>query len=178
MINFIWGIENSFVVYYDRSHLQREAEMRKKAFAPQIAKLFRAFRVPRIWVALFFLPLFLGCEDKPGLTGHYTGTQTLGIGGVSSPITIVLDRSGDSVTGSVTPPFSTELVPIENGHVSGANGILFERKEGPVIFIYLAIFNPSDSTLRGTFRRRGCGPLPPDEPCPPDSRGLFSATEQ
>ena len=146
--------------------------------ALQIAKLVRAFRVARILLALFFLPLFIGCEDKPGMSGDYTGTQTFGIGGVTSPITIVLNRSGDSVTGSVTPPFSSELVTIENGRVSSPNFISFERKEGAVIFIYRAFFDPSESALRGTYTPRGCGPFHPGEPCPTDSRGIFTASEQ
>ena len=128
-------------------------------------------RIPMIILAAL---LFLSCTDKEdGLNGRFNGSQRFGIGQVNSPITIVIERNGDRITGSVTPPFQTETVPFQNGSVQG-NTIQFDRKEGDITFRYEAVLNPADNSLQGSFQPLGCLNPESGEPCQTDSDGSFN----
>ena len=132
----------------------------------------------RILLLFFAILIFMACMDKEqGLTGRYTGNQSSGIGQVESPITITIEQNGDTIIGSVTPPFSTELVPFENAKINGTS-VQFDRKEGQITFRYLAVFNPAESSLQGEYQPLGC--LDPDsgEPCQTDSEGSFRAEKE
>jgi hypothetical protein len=88
----------------------------------------------RILHPIFVILIFMACTDKEqGLSGRYTGNQSSGIGQADSPITIVIDQNGDKITGSVTPPFSNDLVPFQNAKINGTT-LQFYRKEGRITF--------------------------------------------
>jgi hypothetical protein len=122
--------------------------------------------------------ILMACTDKEkGLSGRYSGTQASGIGHVDSPITIVIEQNGDKITGSVTPPFSTDLIPFENGKLSGTT-LQFDRKEGRITFRYLAVVNTAQSSLQGEFQPLGCLEPESGEPCQTDSEGSFRAEKE
>jgi hypothetical protein len=132
----------------------------------------------RILFLFYVILIFMACTDKEQrLTGRYTGNQTSGIGQVDSPITIVIEQNSDTIKGSVTPPFSNDLVPFENAKINGTS-VQFDRKEGQITFRYLAVFNPAESSLQGEYQPLGCMDPDSGEPCQTDSEGSFRAEKE
>lgn len=132
-------------------------------------------RILHLVVALL---IFMACTDKEqSLTGRYSGVQSSGIGQVDSPMTIVINQSGDKITGSVTPPFSSDLAPFENAKINGST-IQFDRKEGDITFRYEGIFNQAESSLQGQYQPLGCMDPDSGEPCQTDSEGSFRAEKE
>ncbi len=135
-------------------------------------------KMKRTFLSFLLVLTFLGCTDKEdGWNGRFTGTQRFGIGQVDSPITIVIERNGDKISGSVTPPFSNVPAPFQNGQIQGST-IRFDRKEGDITFRYEAILNPVDDSLQGGFQPLGCTNPQSGEPCQTDSNGSFNASKQ
>jgi hypothetical protein len=125
------------------------------------------------------IPLLLAaCMDhSENITGRFTGTQQFGIGQVDSPIVLELQQNGQTITGTVTPPFSGEAVPIVNGRLEGSI-LYFDRKEGEITYRYQATLNTGRSTVQGSFQPVGCIDPESGEPCQTDSDGSFTAEKQ
>ena len=85
-----------------------------------------------------------------------------------------LRQNGNGITGSVTPPFSTELVGIVNGRIEGST-VHFDRKEGEITYRYQATLSAERSILQGGFQPLGCIDPESGEPCQTDSDGSFTA---
>ena len=115
----------------------------------------------------------LGCHSNED-TGfqRFVGTQKFGIGQVSSQIVIVIKQQGSTITGGVTPPFSSVLESITNGEITG-NTIRFDRRQGNITYRYAATLQAIE--LQGSFGPLGCIQPSSGEPCPSDSNGSFRA---
>jgi hypothetical protein len=119
-------------------------------------------------------------DEAERLSGRFVGTQNFGIGQVTSPFAVDLIQNGESVTGSVTPPFSIQMVPIINGSLRGST-LKFDRKEGSVTYRYQATVNRESSmriNLTGSIDPVGCIEPSSGEPCLTDSDGNFNASNQ
>ncbi len=130
----------------------------------------------RFFLILVFFLSSCAMEQEEGLSGRYTGIQHFGIGQVDSPIVIVIRQTGNTLTGTVTPPFTSEMIPFENGLIQGAT-IRFDRKSSGITFRYEAAINPGQFTLQGGFEPLGCINPGSGEPCWSDSDGSFNATK-
>ncbi|PWT92123.1 MAG: hypothetical protein C5B54_04065 [Acidobacteria bacterium] len=130
------------------------------------------------------LLLVNGCKsenDQQGITGRYVGTQQFGIGQVTSAFALVITQKGNVISGTVTPPFSGDLVQITNGQINGTT-VRFDRKVGSVTYHYEATFQAQDamqkSKISGGLSPLGCLNPGSGEPCLSDSSGSFTATKQ
>jgi hypothetical protein len=123
---------------------------------------------------------FFACnEEDEFVSGTYAGTQVFGIGQVSSSMTIDLRQSGNSISGSVTPPFQEELKSIQNGKRDG-DMIQFDRKEANITYRYSGSINRNGmhQVITGGFGPLGCIDSTSGEPCQTDSSGSFTVTKQ
>ena len=123
----------------------------------------------------FLMALWNGCADNEGINGSYAGTQTFGIGQVSSPIIIEIRQEGNVISGRVLPPFASVPVAYVNGEIRGST-IRFDRKEAEISYRYEATLQ--SGLVQGGFGPLGCINPSSGEPCLTDSSGSFTARLQ
>lgn len=120
----------------------------------------------------------LSCSSEKageGISGRYVGTQTFGIGQVSSPMMLTLHQQNSVLAGSVTPPFRTDFVEISNGRIEG-NSMRFDANYQGFTFHYEGVVQ--DAQLQGNFQPLGCVLPSSGELCVTDSDGTFTLQKQ
>lgn len=127
------------------------------------------------------LPMMSGCGEQNNdfASGTYAGVQVFGIGQISSAMILNLQQSGNSVSGSITPPFSDKLEAISNGVLNGDN-VQFDRKESNITYRYSGALNRTNTNtvIIGGFAPLGCLDTSSGEPCQTDSNGSFTVSKQ
>ena len=131
--------------------------------------------LPALFIAALLAFSCSSEKESEGISGRYIGTQTFGIGQISSPMALQLRQQGAMISGTVTPPFQTAEAGIQNGRVEG-NSLRFDARYGGLTYHYEAMLQ--EDRIQGGFGPLGCVMQSSGEPCVTDSDGGFNLTKQ